>query len=143
MQFCLHFNCIAICPEMAIGLGVPRTPISVILSGNQPGASANNVARPDITEQLLEYATRVHLALPDLCGYIFKSRSPSCGVQSTACFDTQGRQIGMSSGIFSGRIMQLRPGMPVIEEHQIWEATAVKEFANAVKDYALKAKQTR
>ena len=66
------------CPEVAIGLGTPRPPIRLVTTSD--GLRVRGVKDPsrDVTEQLCDYGNRVAAKQAELCGYIFKSRSPSC-----------------------------------------------------------------
>ena len=135
LALCDDFHCVAICPELAIGLGVPRMPVNIIQTGHQQRVRGSADGQLDVTDQLMDYADHINDSMPEICGYIFKSRSPSCGVQSTPCFDEHEKQIGVTSGIYSGRIIQRVPDLPVVEETQLTSESDVKDFANAVRTY--------
>jgi uncharacterized protein YbbK (DUF523 family) len=85
---------VAVCPEVEIGLGTPREPIQLVWSGDvtRLRAVATGV---DLTERMSQYAgMRVAaLAKQNLSGYVFKARSPSCGVKGVKIYD-QGPRVG-------------------------------------------------
>lgn len=55
-------------------------------------------------------------ALQGLSGFVFKSRSPSCGLNSTPVF-IEGQVVELHSrGIFARYVTRNFPGLPVIEE---------------------------
>lgn len=92
------------CPEVEAGLGVPRVPVQLI--ANDGGVRAQNRAENiDCTESLQQVADNFWQSdrQPSLCGYIFKSRSPSCGLGSTPVYGTDGHQQSLISGLFARR----------------------------------------
>lgn len=105
---------VAVCPEVGIGLGVPRPPIQLVQT--DAGIRALGVEDPtlDVTDRLEGYASRQ--AHPWLCGAVFKARSPSCGIETTPLFDPNGREIGFTSGLFAAGLQAALPGLPVIDE---------------------------
>lgn len=137
LKLCERFTCIAICPEYAIDLGVPRPPIHLVQLVS--GIRARGIANPqqDVTDALMEYADEVHESLPQLCGYIFKARSPSCGVNSTPLLDVTGmQQLGTTNGIYSGRIQQLAEQLPIVEETQLNTDDDLQKFIKDVVAYS-------
>ena len=69
-----------VCPEVAIGLGIPRKPIRIVATDR--GSRIQGVTNPDldVTEALAAQADLAVAAMPDICGYLFMQNSPSCGV---------------------------------------------------------------
>lgn len=76
-----YFSFAAVRPEMAIGLGVTREPIQLrrATQGTRVVGVAN--AKLDMTDKLRDYGERLAKELRNISGYIFKSRSPSCGME--------------------------------------------------------------
>jgi uncharacterized protein YbbK (DUF523 family) len=137
LKLCEQFTCIAICPEYAIDLGVPRAPIHLVQLAS--GIHARGIANPqqDVTQALTEYANEVHASMPQLCGYVFKARSPSCGVNSTPLFNAIDlQQLGSTSGIYSARIQELAPQLPIVEETQLNNDSDLQKFIEGVVVYA-------
>lgn len=75
-----NFECIAICPKIAVDLGVPRSPIKLYAQANATGALQFQPPFMDVTLKLTGYAQDIQLNYPQLCGFIFIPRSPSCGL---------------------------------------------------------------
>ncbi|WP_455220586.1 DUF523 domain-containing protein [Kaarinaea lacus] len=137
LKLCERFTCVAICPEFAIDLGVPRPPIHLVQLTS--GIHARGIANPrqDVTDALTEYANKVHASFPQLYGYVFKARSPSCGVNSTPFFDAMGKQqLGTTNGIYSERFQQLVSQLPIIEETQLNSEDDLQKFAEEVITYS-------
>jgi len=123
-----------ICPEVAIGMGTPRDPIQ--LRRNAIGIRAVGIKNPtyDVTEALTGYAEELISnrfsaidSKPPLCGYIFKSRSPSCGVGSTPIHQIN-IPIGFSDGVFAQQIQQQLPWLPVAEEQDLTDRHQQQHF---------------
>ncbi len=136
MMLCNQFDCIAICPEVAIGLGVPRPPVNLVQVGQNMRVRSTDNPEHDMTEDLINYADTVCKTMPDLCGYIFKARSPSCGIQSSPYLNQSGEQLGKTSGVFSKHLLQAWMNLPVIEETQLENEMELKCFLAAVEKYA-------
>jgi len=123
-----------VCPEVAIGMGVPRPPIQLTL--NQGVVEARGVQSPShhVTTALQDYAQTLIQGYtplnPDkavLCGFILKSRSPSCGVGSTPIYKNN-QQVGFGSGIFSRQLQQQLPWLPIAEEETLLEPRHQQDF---------------
>ena len=104
---------IAVCPEVELGLGVPRPPIQ--LSGD-PAAPRLVVAATgqDLTERMRQWALRRVAALRELGlhGYVLKSRSPSCGLHDAAV----GGVVGATPGSFAAVLAEAVPELPIEDE---------------------------
>lgn len=117
-----NFDLKPICPEVEIGLGVPRKPIQLVFTENR--VRARQVENPDndFTDALIAHAHSVAAQLQCVAGYVFKARSPSCGVNSTDVLDLSGKDVceseisKKSSGIFAQVIQSLLPDLPIVDE---------------------------
>lgn len=138
-----HFMLVAICPEVEIGMGVPRPPIQLVQDST--GVRARGVRDPsrDVTDLLASYGHDVAIMQPELCGYVFKARSPSCGLGSTPLFDINGHLIGKTNGVYANAILITLNALPVADEEQLRVDASVEEFVNNVTDYYLRRKGTR
>lgn len=117
-----------ICPELAIGLGVPRPPIRLV--GDLAQTRVLGVERPDqdFTQALAEHATRVAPELAGVAGYIFTSKSPSCGLVDTKIHDAAGEVIGLGAGHFAAGIARVWPELPLIDDRRMDEPRARDHF---------------
>jgi uncharacterized protein YbbK (DUF523 family) len=121
------------CPEMAIGLGVPRAPVQLVRT--ERGIRVRGVQNPalDVTRELQEYGTSRARELGTICGYIFKSGSPSCGMAGVATWTVQGVQAGLdSSGAFAAALLSARPDLPVTDEVHLQDPRQRVQFIEAV-----------
>ena len=124
-----------LCPEVAIGLGVPRPAIQ--LSGDPSNPRARGVADPgmDVTEPLRAYAGEVAAACPTLSGYIFKSRSPSCGIQDAPIYHNGAEPVTTGAGIYAGTLLSRCPLLPAIDEIRLMEFAHYESFIHQVSAY--------
>ena len=107
---------IAVCPEMATGLGMPRPAIQLVDDRAKPRAVEVLDAGIDVSAALRDTARQWLTAHPDLHGYITRSRSPSCGYQSTPIYSSAGEQQALGDGLFIEVLRQLRPQLAIIDE---------------------------
>ena len=126
------FELIPVCPEVEAGLSVPRPPVQLTGSITSPRLTGRDDASIDITEIMVEYCSRKIQTLNDLHGFIFKSRSPSCGLHSTPVF-IDGQAISDNSrGIFAGSMRETYPGLPMIEDSDLEDPELYQQFVSAI-----------
>jgi uncharacterized protein YbbK (DUF523 family) len=121
------------CPEVAIGLGIPREPVQLVRTGQ--GIRVRGVNNPDIdvTRKLEDYGNMTARELADICGYIFKARSPSCGLEGVATWTEQGSQAGADgTGAFAAALLGTRPGLPVTDELRLQDPVLREHFIACV-----------
>lgn len=126
-----YFNLLTICPETAIGLGVPRRPIKMIQDVEKSG-NFRLVDRTDstlhYTNRMLNYAKHQIDNLYGTCGYIVKERSPSCGLESTPRFSIGDELISYGTGFFTDQIRHNMPWLPIISESGLEEQQQQNNF---------------
>lgn len=106
----------AVCPEMAIGMGVPRKPIRLVVANDETRVRGNDNSELDVTDALVEHAELVVAQMPDICGYVFMQKSPSCGVFGMKRYRTDGIVLDSNGrGAYAKRLMELMPLLPVEE----------------------------
>ncbi len=122
------FTLVPICPEIAIGLGVPRVPIQLV--GEPDTACALGVQSPliDVTAKIADYAKCTLQSMPDLDGFVVKARSPSCGLEMTPVFNNRNIRTGTGSGIFTRTLRDTHPIMPIIDESCINNLARLDNF---------------
>lgn len=109
-----------ICPEVGAGMATPRPPVQLVASTHGVKALGRDDPTLDVTDCMISYAQRSVKEYGDkICAYIFKSRSPSCGVGSTPLFSAQGEIIEWRSGIQAASFQQHLPGLVYREEEQL------------------------
>jgi uncharacterized protein YbgA (DUF1722 family)/uncharacterized protein YbbK (DUF523 family) len=108
------------CPEVAIGLGIPRPPIRLVHTADGIRVLGAKDATLDVTDRLVAYGEGVARGMDDLCGYIFKSRSPSCGMERVKTYHESGlpgRSDG--TGAYAQAVMHALPNLPCEEEGRL------------------------
>lgn len=83
-----HCEPVVVCPEVEIGLGVPRPPIRLVRSDGPRPALVQPETGRDVTGSMAEFSARFLGALRDVDGFVLKSRSPSCGFRDAKVFAT-------------------------------------------------------
>lgn len=125
---------VEVCPEVEIGLPVPREPIR--LTGDISCCHLTGVkSRTDLTGRMESYAaTKLEsLKREDLCGYIFKSRSPSCGISRVKIY-TENSDIPsrFGPGIFAREFMKKFPVIPVEDEGRLKDCDLRENFIERI-----------
>lgn len=113
-----HTELSPFCPEVAAGLGVPRPPVQLIeTSAKRVRALGVERAELDVTQALSATAAEFRRRQLDaLSGFIFKGRSPSCGLGSTPLSSEKGELLGYRDGLFAAQIREAAPWLPCVEE---------------------------
>lgn len=133
-----YFEFTPFCPEMAIGLGVPRTPVHLIRAAGEIRCVDNKNPDLDVTTPLRECADHQRHWHRQICGYILKKDSPSCGMERVKVYSSShtGANPGPprrdGSGIYAARLMANFPYLPVEEEGRLGDASLRENFIQRV-----------
>src|SRR5437899_5878184 len=111
---------VPVCPEVELGLGVPREPIRLEGDSASPRLVAVK-SRTNLTRAMthLARARAEQLARLDLVGYVFKKDSPSCGMERVRVHADGGRSRRRGTGLFARALMERLPLLPVEEEGRL------------------------
>ena len=114
-----HFEFVRYCPELAIGMGVPRQPIR--LTGDAGNPQVVGVKNPEfnVTQPLQDYSKKAALQMQGLDGFIFKKDSPSCGMARVKVYNEAGMPERAGTGVFAHAVMTGNPLLPVEEEGRL------------------------
>lgn len=126
------FEFVPFCPEVAIGMGVPRAPIRLVKTAGAVRARGVRDAALDFTDPLTAYAERVAPKLGQLSGYILKKGSPSCGMERVKRVTPKGTPAGTGAGVYAARLMALRPELPFEEEGRLMDPVLRENFIERV-----------
>ncbi len=109
-----------VCPEVEIGMGVPRDPIQVVRPGNVPRLS-QGASGKDYTTRMNRFARKYLTGLDDVDGFILKSRSPSCGLKDVKVYATidSKRSLGKRAGFFGQSVKDHFPHLAVEDERRL------------------------
>jgi uncharacterized protein YbgA (DUF1722 family)/uncharacterized protein YbbK (DUF523 family) len=132
-----HFDWVTLCPEMAIGLGVPREPIRLIGDPEAPNVVTTRDPDEDYGPALRDYGTRMAKELGDICGYIFMQKSPSCGLERVKVYQENGHpSLKGGRGAYAAAFCAEKPDLPVEEEGRLHDAVLRENFVSRVYAYA-------
>jgi uncharacterized protein YbgA (DUF1722 family)/uncharacterized protein YbbK (DUF523 family) len=126
-----YFELVPVCPEVAIGLGVPRPPIQLVGDPRAPRAVGADNPALDVTRRLDAYGRRMGRTLADVSGYIFKARSPSCGLEGVKVHGGRGTP-RRGRGLYASAFLAERPRLPAAEEEQLGDPQVRANFIERV-----------
>jgi len=130
-----QFELIALCPEVGVGLSVPRPPVQLVKLNRGLSALGVENREIDVTDLLKGYLqSQLHI-ISSLSGMILKTRSPSCGINTTPLFDLNGEESGYGSGLFAAGIQQQFPSLPLADEEMLEEQLQRDTFFQEVRHY--------
>ena len=132
-----RFTLVPVCPETGIGLGVPRPPVQLVDKDGEIRVVQVDDPAKDYTTQLQQFAEDFLQREPDICGYIFKSSSPSCGIQHVKVLNQDNQYQRRGTGLQAAMIMQALPDLPVIDEIDFMQVDKQREFLWQVECYQL------
>jgi len=127
---------VQVCPEVEMGLGTPRDPIRLERDGKDVRL-VNPKTGADLTRKMRTYAPRRVAALKDqnLCGYILKKDSPSCGMERVRVYDSGGVPSRNGRGLFAEALLRRYPSLPVEEEGRLNDPRIRENFVERVFAY--------
>ena len=124
---------VPVCPEVECGLPIPRE--SMHLEG-VPEAPRLVTSRTheDKTEQMLKWAKMrvAELEKEDLCGFIFKSNSPSSGMERVKIYNEKGMPVKKGVGMFAMIFVEHFPLIPVEEDGRLHDPKLRENFIERI-----------
>lgn len=132
-----HFDWVALCPEVAIGLGIPREPIRLVGDPQRPAVVSTREPGMDFAAPLRSYGEQMAEELVDICGYIFMQKSPSCGLERVKVYQDNGYPAPIGGrGAYADAFCACRPDLPVEEEGRLHDPVLRENFISRVYAYA-------
>jgi uncharacterized protein YbgA (DUF1722 family)/uncharacterized protein YbbK (DUF523 family) len=131
-----YFRFVAVCPEVECGLSVPREAMRLV--GHPEGPRLRTIrSGVDYTSQMLAFCREKVEALDgeDLCGFIFKSDSPSSGLYRVKIYDDKGNSVRNGRGLFASAVAERFPLLPLEEEGRLHDARLRENFIERVFSY--------
>jgi uncharacterized protein YbbK (DUF523 family) len=126
------FVLVPVCPEVELGLGVPRETVRLVLRAGEVRMIASRTGT-DHTDDMRAFARRRvrELEALGLSGYVFKKDSPSCGVVGVEVVGAP----DAGRGMFADELTKRMPELPVEEEASLRDADAYADFVCRVLAY--------
>jgi len=128
-----YFAWVPVCPEVEYGLPVPREGMRLVGDPASPRLLTIRTG-VDHTEGMLKWSEKKLKVLEreELCGFIFKSRSPSSGIAGVRVYTPSGMPSHKGVGIFGGAFMRTFPLIPVIDEGRLHNPALRENFIERV-----------
>ena len=128
---------VPVCPEVECGFGVPRESFRLVGDPGNPRLVTSRTNQ-DHTERMAAWAKKrvAELEKENLCGFIFKSGSPSSGMERVRMYDHNGVPSKVGVGIFARIFMDHFPLLPVEEEGRLHDPRLRENFIERI--FALK-----
>ena len=128
---------VKVCPEVECGMPVPREALRLVGDPESPRLVTVH-SKKDCTEQMVSWAERrvSELEAEDLEGFIFKSRSPSSGMERVKVYNEKGMPSKSGSGVFAGIFKAHFPLLPVEDEGRLHDPVLRENFIESI--FALK-----
>ncbi len=127
---------VPVCPEVECGLPVPREAMRLVGDPEAPRLVTNRTG-VDHTERMLSWAARRvrELEAEDLCGFVFKSGSPSSGMERVKVYGDKGMPEKVGVGMFARAFMDHFPLLAVEEEGRLHDPRLRENFIERIFTY--------
>ena len=144
-----YFVFVPVCPEAECGLGVPREPMHLFGDPEKPRLVTRKTGR-DLTERMVNWSKKKvkELEEENLHGFIFKSRSPSSGMERVKVYGPDKKVTRNGVGMFAREFMRHFPLLPVEEDGRLHDVRLRENFIERMFAYnrwrsLLSGKKTR
>jgi len=129
-----YVDFLPVCPEVEIGLGIPRGSLRLVSSPKE-GETETRLVQPttgrDVTTEMQNFAASFLASLGEVDGFILKASSPSCGIKNTKAYPTAGKSAALSrsaTGIFGAEVLARRPDLAVEDEGRLRNPRVKEHF---------------
>lgn len=128
-----HVDFIPVCPEVAIGLGVPRPTIRLVKRGDEVRLIQPKTGE-DLTERMVAFGESFLSHVGPVDGFVLKNRSPSCALKDALVYPRVEKcaAIGRQAGIFATLFLRLFPDYPAEDEGRLTNRYICEHFLTAV-----------
>ena len=131
-----HVAFVPVCPELESGMGVPRPAMRLERAGRAVRLVEIASGR-DHTSRMQRFAARRLRALRplELCGYVLKKDSPSCGMARVKLYTKKGPARRDGAGLFAAALREAWPSLPVEDEGRLHDPALRENFIERVFAY--------
>ncbi len=124
---------VPVCPELEVGMGVPREPVRLVGNALEPSMIAERSGKNWTAEMKRFSARRIgELKKLNLSGYVFKKDSPSCGMERVKIYTHRVGATRDGRGLFAAAVMNELPLLPVEEEGRLNDPGLRENFIERV-----------
>lgn len=141
---------VSVCPEVEVGMGVPREPIQLVAhpvglrSADERVRLHGAHSGEDWTVRMRYWARdrAAKLLAEGISGFVLKARSPSCGPAGVHVHRPNGSATPAGRGLFAEAIAAAIPGLPIIDEEALEDARAREDFMQRVHAFGMSRTST-
>ena len=128
-----YVSYVPVCPETESGMPIPREALRLVGDIDSPRLVTQKSGE-DYTSVMQSWASKRLDALEKekLCGFIFKSKSPSSGMERVKVYNDKGHPVAKGRGIFAGMFMERFPLLPVEEEGRLHDPMLRENFITRI-----------
>lgn len=128
---------VPVCPEVESGMGAPRESMRLVQHAGRELRLVTNKTGQDHTGSMRRYARRrlEELAGDDLCGFVLKKDSPSCGLERVKVYGAAGMPVRSGRGLFADALVSRFPLLPVEDEGRLNDPHLRENFVERVFAY--------
>lgn len=129
-----YFDYVSMCPEVEIGMGIPRKTVRLIGDQKNP-EMIEPTTGTNWTAKMHSYSNKKVPNLFELSGFLFKEGSPSCGVFGTKIYPKNGIPPTNGRGLFADAFCKHWPLIPIEDESRLNDAKVRENFLDRVFGY--------
>ncbi len=131
-----YLEWVPVCPEVETGMGVPREAVRLVGAPDRPRLIGQRSGE-DWTGRMSAWAEKRldALADQDLCGFVFKSGSPSSGMERVRVYTPEGMPSKNGRGLFAAAFLTRFPWLPVEEEGRLNDPVLRENFIERIFAY--------
>jgi uncharacterized protein YbgA (DUF1722 family)/uncharacterized protein YbbK (DUF523 family) len=124
---------VPVCPEVECGLPIPREALRLVGNPDSPRLVTTRT-KQDLTDRMTQWARKrvIELEKEGLFGFIFKSDSPSSGMERVKVYSDQGMPAKKGIGMFARTFMEHFPLLPVEEEGRLHDPILRENFIERI-----------
>ncbi|GAL27039.1 hypothetical protein YbgA [Vibrio variabilis] len=128
-----YFDFVSVCPEVGMGLSVPRPTIRLMSDEERIILVETKDASKDYTDGMMQFTRGKVDELKDteMCGYIVCAKSPSCGMERVKVY-SNGHASTDGVGLYTKHLMETMPWLPVEEDGRLNDPILKENFISRV-----------
>ena len=127
------FEFVPVCPEVGMGMPVPRPTIRLISDQERIALVETKDASIDHTDKMMDYSKSkvAELSSTELCGYIVCAKSPTCGMERVKVYKKGGAE-NIGVGLYTQELMKQMPWLPVEEDGRLNDPVLKENFITRI-----------
>jgi uncharacterized protein YbgA (DUF1722 family)/uncharacterized protein YbbK (DUF523 family) len=129
-----HIDFFPVCPEVEIGMGIPRDPVHLVYN-NKKMSMIQSSTNINFFDKMNKFSDQYLSKVSEVDGFILKSRSPSCGINSTKIYPKITKKtspLKKGSGIFTLKVKEFFPKHPIEEDKRLNNVFSREHFFTSI-----------